>query len=189
MITPEKVAKFSVYDGIVWSTVTGSTPINGTAFVTAVFNKTNISLYVNGTLDGRLDTGPSSLVSSTLNVTIGAYENTLRSEASLSNFYSGILEDITIYQHAMIDSEVEDLYLQHLQVDWPTDENKLSITLLDGTDSTDAFSIPTDTSIPVILPASLVITDDVVLSLNGIPILTPQDSLVFSDDLSFVLIK
>jgi len=133
MVSPEHMAKFSVYDGITWSTITGSTPINGTAFVTAVFNRTDISLYVNGTLDGT-STGPSVLGISSSNVTIGAYENTLRTDAKQSNFFVGTLEDITIYRHAMVDKEVQEQYWEYLKVYQPPDTKKLTVTLLDSVD-------------------------------------------------------
>jgi hypothetical protein len=187
MISPEQMAKFSVYDGITWYTVIGSTPINGTAFVTAVFNRTNISLYVNGTLDGRLDTGPSSLVSSTSNVTIGAYENTLRSDAKQSNFFAGTLEDITIYQYAMVDEEIQEQYWEYLKVYQPPDRNKQTVALLDSIASLEQIGIPDATGIPIVLPESLIISDNVMLYLNGIPLVKLQDSLVFSDSLLLTL--
>ena len=68
MLTPERVAKFAVYDGITWHTVTGSTPINDWSQVAATVNGSNILLYVNGTLDGRLDTGPPAVSGSTRDV-------------------------------------------------------------------------------------------------------------------------
>src|SRR3990170_2822597 len=77
MLTPERVAKFAVYDGILWYTVTGSTPIDGWTHVAAVVNGSNISIYINGTLDCKLETGPPEIAASTSDVVIGAYENTL----------------------------------------------------------------------------------------------------------------
>ncbi|MGI0076893.1 MAG: LamG-like jellyroll fold domain-containing protein, partial [Nitrosopumilaceae archaeon] len=87
MELPERVAKFSVYDGIMWHTVTGSTPIDGWAQVAAVVNGSRISIYVNGTLDGKLETGPPEIAASTANVIIGAYENTLRGNVEWSNLF------------------------------------------------------------------------------------------------------
>ncbi len=77
MIPPEKMAKFSAFDGISWYTVTGSTPINGWTHIAGVFNNSTLILYVNGTIDGRLDRGPPEINCSPANVTIGAFESTL----------------------------------------------------------------------------------------------------------------
>ncbi|MGI0064133.1 MAG: LamG-like jellyroll fold domain-containing protein, partial [Nitrosopumilaceae archaeon] len=87
MLSPEKIAKFSVYDGIMWHTVTGSTPIDGWTQVAAVINGSSIFIYINGTLDGKLETGPPWIAGSTSDITIGAYENTLRGNAEWSNYY------------------------------------------------------------------------------------------------------
>src|SRR3989304_5528958 len=93
IVSPEHVAKFAVYDGISWHTVTGSTPIDGWVQVDAVVNGSRISIYVNGTLDGKLETGPPAIAGSTANVIIGAYENTLRGETKQSNYYFGEIDE------------------------------------------------------------------------------------------------
>jgi len=132
MSTPEEVAKFTVYDGISWHTVTGNTKVNGLTHVAAVFNQTNISLYVNGTLDGFLNMPipivpgsttnvvpgsttnvvPGSTTNvvpgSTTNVTIGAYENTLRGEQKQSNYYSGVIDEVTVWKYSMVDREIQE---------------------------------------------------------------------------------
>src|SRR3990172_9605986 len=112
---PEKIAKFSVFDGISWYTVSGSTPIVGWTQVAATINGSAISLYVNGTLDGKLETGPP-VAGSTSNVTIGAYENNLRKEAKLSNYYSGIIQEATIWKYAMVDRQVVEEWEYYLEV-------------------------------------------------------------------------
>src|SRR3970040_2667746 len=114
MLSPEKIAKFSVYDGIMWHTVTGSTPIDGWTQVAAVVNGSRISIYVNGTLDGKLETGPPGIAGSSANVMIGAYENTLRGETKKSNYYSGILQEATIWEYSMVDREIEEEFLRYL---------------------------------------------------------------------------
>ena len=52
IIPPEKTAIFSVFDGIAWSTVTGSTQIRqeGWTHLAAIVNGTEVSLYQNGVL-------------------------------------------------------------------------------------------------------------------------------------------
>ena len=90
MIDPQNVAKFSVFDGISWYTVIGNTPVNSATHIAGVINGSVISVYVNGTLDGRIDTGVQRFGGSTSDVLIGAYQSTLRSETKQYNFYSGI---------------------------------------------------------------------------------------------------
>src|SRR3989337_2410653 len=52
ILSPEHVPKFSVFDGISWTEVIGSTKIEEWSHLVAIINDTRISLYVNGTLEG-----------------------------------------------------------------------------------------------------------------------------------------
>ena len=114
METPQRVAKFSVYDGQTWYTVKGNTPINSWSHVAATINGEKISLYVNGTLDGRRYTGPT-VAGSTSDVVIGAYENNLREEPQLSNFFSGVIKQAEVYKYVMADSEILDMFQQYME--------------------------------------------------------------------------
>ena len=114
METPQRVAKFSVYDGQTWYTVKGNTPINSWSHVAATINGEKISLYVNGTLDGRRHTGPT-VVDSTSDVVIGAYENNLREEPQMSNFFSGVIQQAEVYKYVMADSEILDMFQQYME--------------------------------------------------------------------------
>ena len=106
IVSPENVAKFAVYDGIMWHTVTGSTPIDGWTNVAATVNGSSITLYVNGTIDGKLETGSPRIAGSTRDVTIGAYENTLRGDVKWLNMFSGTIDDATIYEYSMVNQEI-----------------------------------------------------------------------------------
>ena len=91
MVSPEQMAKFSVYDGITWSTITGSTPINGSAFVyCSIQQKQTFPCMLMALL--MVDWIQDHLVCLVLYLmfTIGAYANTLRSEATQSNFFAGV---------------------------------------------------------------------------------------------------
>jgi len=110
VISPEKVAKFSVYDGISWSTAMSINPVQGWTHVAGVYNGTSLSVYLNGTLEGKLDTGSSSIAASTSNVTIGAYQNTLREEFKQSNYFSGIIDEITVYKDVLEESEIQEIF-------------------------------------------------------------------------------
>jgi len=145
LIPPEKIVKFSAFDGITWHTVSGSTPIEGWTHLAGVFNNASLILYVNGTIDGRLDRGPPEAAGSFANVTIGAYESTLR-DHKISNYFSGPIVDVTVYKHAMIDHEVEEEFSNMLKVYLSTvyqqNTNMTTITLEEQI-SIDAKSKPT----------------------------------------------
>src|SRR3990170_5372503 len=59
IIEPERIAKFSVFDGIKWTTVESTVTISDSSWthLTARFNKTAIQIYVNGTLEGTVTHG------------------------------------------------------------------------------------------------------------------------------------
>ncbi len=116
IISPEQMGKFSVFDGISWYTVTGSTPISGWTHLAGVFNNASLILYVNGTTDGKLDIGPPEIPASDANVTIGAYQSTLRNQDKLSNYFSGPIVDVTVYKYGMVDKEVHEEYQEILKV-------------------------------------------------------------------------
>jgi len=124
MQSPQRVAKFSVYDGQTWYTVKGSTPINSWSHVAATINGENISLYVNGTLDGRRYTGPT-VTGSPSDIVIGAYESNLREEPQMSNFFSGEIHQVDVYKYAMTDNEILDMFLSYLKKYQP--DNNLQV--------------------------------------------------------------
>jgi hypothetical protein len=190
MASPERMAKFSVYDGIMWHTVTGNTPINGTTYVAAVVNGSRISIYVNGTLDGKLETGPPNIAASTADVVIGAYQNTLRGDERQSNLFSGIIDDATIYEYSMVDWEIQEEYWKNLKQYTNSTGSITMFTLVDGIQTVDSTDIPTELdSIPdsSTVTESLTISEDIILNLNGIPIIPIQDSLVLYDNLTLTL--
>src|SRR3990172_3982400 len=190
MVPPERMAKFSVYDGISWYTVTGSTPINGTAYVAAVVNGSRISIYVNGTLDGKLETGPPGIAASTADIVIGAYQNTLRGEARQSNLFSGIIDDATIYEYSRVDWEIQEEYWKSLKQYTNSTSSITAFTLVDGIQTVDSVGISSELpSIPdnSTITESLTITEDLLLSLNGRPIIPIQESLILLDNLTLTL--
>jgi len=110
------MGKFSVYDGISWYTVTGSTPIEGWTHLAGVFNNASLILYVNGTIDSRLDRGPPEIAGSPANVTIGAYQNTLRDRDKMTSLFSGPIVDVTVYKEALADHWIEEEFRNTLEV-------------------------------------------------------------------------
>src|SRR3989304_5214103 len=192
MLTPERVAKFAVYDGILWYTVTGSTPIDGWTHVAAVVNGSNISIYINGTLDGKLETGPPEIAASTSDVVIGAYENTLRGEGRLSNYYFGVIGEAVVWKYSMVDREIEEEYLRYINQYTNSSAGITTFTLNDGVKSVDFIGISNNTKGKLEVSSeetsdTLRITEELLLNLNGIPIIPLDESLVFFDNLTLTL--
>ncbi|RDJ37886.1 MAG: hypothetical protein DWQ19_05535, partial [Crenarchaeota archaeon] len=120
LIPPEKVAKFSVFDGISWTTITGTKAIQNWSHVAGIINKTKISLYVNGTLEGtaflpepisfsqgKLNVTHANVATSESNVVIGALINTQRDEPRFSNYFSGIIGDASVYKKALTQEQIQ----------------------------------------------------------------------------------
>ncbi|KAG0510871.1 MAG: hypothetical protein NPMRD1_670001, partial [Nitrosopumilales archaeon] len=111
---PEKVAKFSVFDGVSWYIITGSTPIVDETYVTGVINGTMISIYVNGVLEGRLVTSISDIAESENDLVIGAYMNTNRGKHSTSNYFSGLIDDVKIFKASLDESEIQETFSNNI---------------------------------------------------------------------------
>ena len=134
--SPEKIATFSIFDGISWTKIIGGTQITGWSHLAAVINGTEIFLYVNGNLEaqstlpqsfvileGEISVVPAEIAENTSDLIIGAYSNTLRDDATLSNHFSGTVDDVLIYKDALSESEINDIYNSHVI---PTEVDLLS---------------------------------------------------------------
>ncbi|MBI5696956.1 MAG: hypothetical protein HZC29_00290, partial [Thaumarchaeota archaeon] len=130
ILSPEHVAKFSVFDGIKWTDVYGTSKIEDLSHLAAVINGCNISLYVNGTLDKTAKlpnslsitkTGvtlvPAEVAQSGSDVVIGGYMSDLRSEINLVNKFSGIINNAKIFTTALDESAIKQIYANNLSVD------------------------------------------------------------------------
>ncbi len=113
IIPPEKTAIFSVFDGIAWSTITGSTLIidGDWTHLVAVVNGTEVYLYQNGVLqdstslndvfsisEGNLNLESADVAGSDSDVIIGAYVETTRGEYKTTKQFSGTIENVLIYK-------------------------------------------------------------------------------------------
>jgi len=76
-------------------------------------------------LDSRLDSGPPVVAGSTSDVVIGAYENKLRTEAKLSNFFSGVIQQAEVYKYGFVDLDILDSFQYYLEEYQP--ENDLPV--------------------------------------------------------------
>ncbi|MGH9909053.1 MAG: FG-GAP repeat domain-containing protein, partial [Nitrososphaerales archaeon] len=155
-------------------------------------NGSRISIYVNGTLDGKLETGPPWVAGSTRDITIGAYENALRGNAEWSNYYFGEIGEATVWEYAMVDMDIQEEFLRYLNQYTNSSTGITTFTLNDGVKSVDAIGISNSIEGKPDLPSEEVsdelrFNDYLTLNLNGIPIITPQESLVFHDNLILAL--
>lgn len=119
---PEKVATFSVFDGIHWTTVSSVSKIpDKWTHLAGTFNGTSIGIYVNGILegtshvdsvpalvDGRLVTRVAQNITSDQNVTIGAYFEKERGDTR--NLFSGEISNVNLYGICLSPEQVQQVY-------------------------------------------------------------------------------
>ena len=128
VISPEHLPKFSVFDGISWTEVIGSTQIEEWTHLVAIINYTTISLYINGTLEDTAKLSEPILVSgnqiqlttfdimtTNSDLVIGAYISTSRGETTLSNHFSGSIDDILIYKEILNESQIHEIYSEFVE--------------------------------------------------------------------------
>ncbi|HEV2192103.1 MAG TPA: LamG domain-containing protein [Nitrosopumilaceae archaeon] len=108
-ISPAKIAKFSVFNGIKWITVESTTQIEEKwTHLIATFDGKSISIYINGKLEstlpvegipyyannGMLETKNFKSISSDSNIVVGADLDKLRGQAFRQ--FSGLIRDLNI---------------------------------------------------------------------------------------------
>ncbi|MGQ0375949.1 MAG: LamG domain-containing protein, partial [Nitrososphaerota archaeon] len=135
IIPPEKVGVFSVFDGILWSTVIGDTkiPERQWTHLAAIINKKEIYLYLNGKLEGQgsltqpFMVDPNSVYPSDQQVAgtnstvmIGVYLDTARGTDSISKRFTGSIDDVVIYKNALTQKEIEDIVFARMPEWIPT---------------------------------------------------------------------
>ncbi|MCV0393730.1 MAG: hypothetical protein K5790_10650, partial [Nitrosopumilus sp.] len=126
--SPEKIPTFAIFDGIKWTKIEGKTEIDDWSHLVAVINGTEISLYLNGNLedkttipesftilDGELSPVSAKIAENNSDLIIGAYLNTLRSKISLSNHFSGTIDDVLVYKDALSQAQINDLYARYVE--------------------------------------------------------------------------
>ncbi|MEX2059684.1 MAG: LamG domain-containing protein, partial [Nitrosopumilaceae archaeon] len=139
ILSPEHVVKFSVFDGISWTEVVGSSKIENWSHLIAIINDTRISLYVNGTLEGstqlsepifisgdKLQLTTSDVMVSDSDLILGAYLSTTRGESKLSKYFSGLIDEVFIYKEALTESQIQEIYSHFIEQLEP----KLELALL-----------------------------------------------------------
>ncbi len=127
-IYPQHTAAFSVFDGIKWNKIESTTEIGeGWSHVTATFNGTDISIYVNGTVSNTAKTVQTITISSkgstenttpqvsntASNIVIGASLNAREIDTAQQAF-SGTLDQVQIYDVYLTADQIFELYQKTL---------------------------------------------------------------------------
>ena len=112
IIDPYRIAKFSIFDGIKWTTVQSSItiPDDSWTHLVARFNKTAIQIYVNGTLQntvshngvpyvsekGQIEIKTLPEITSYYDIVIGA-SVTPNMASDAYNMFSGLIDGVQLY--------------------------------------------------------------------------------------------
>jgi len=124
-IEPQKIAKFSIFDGIKWTTIESTSTINEEwTHLATTFNGEIIGIYVNGELEGtaeisgiptisvngKLKTTTVDGIYSDSDIVLGAYLNTNRGEVKIQNQFSGIIDDVLLYDTVLDQTQIYEIY-------------------------------------------------------------------------------
>jgi len=152
LVSPEKVAKFSIFDGIKWHTVESTSQIDERlTHLAATFGNSSISIYVNGKLEstlsdievmsldekGNLGTSSVESISSDADVILGAYASIRNNQIELSNQFSGLYENIELFDFAADQSQIDEMYIGAFDVQEFTEA-----VVITSDSTTDGGSIP-----------------------------------------------
>ena len=128
-IEPEKVAQFSIFDGIKWHSVETTSKIGEDwSHLAATFNGTLLSIYTNGTISntlvtqsttivnakGSLEPAVPSMVNSTSDVVIGASLDNTRSVDDVKSQFHGQIDDLNIYKVYLSAQQIYEIYSRSL---------------------------------------------------------------------------
>ena len=117
----QRIASFSVYDGMTWHTVESKSmiPQEWTNLV-VTFDGTSISLFVNGVREdstsiskvgisasGQIESSKIENFTSSSNVLIGS---TLESQGQVTHQFTGLIDELSIYDSYLNDSEIHNMF-------------------------------------------------------------------------------
>ncbi len=119
---PSKVAVFSIFDGIKWTTVQSASHVSDQwTHLAATFNGTTIEIYMNGNLektamvaavpalvDGELRTQAMQNLTSGNDVTIGAYYENARMRAK--DLFSGDISNVNLYDTLLTQKQIYEIF-------------------------------------------------------------------------------
>jgi len=112
-LEPEKIATFSIFDGIKWHTIQSKSLVNEEwTHVAATFSDSSITLYINGNKESTLENiatismekgqiipVPLKTLSVDSDIFVGAFQN--RGDKIPSSYYSGLIDSIEIFDSAL----------------------------------------------------------------------------------------
>ncbi|MGH9910643.1 MAG: LamG-like jellyroll fold domain-containing protein, partial [Nitrososphaerales archaeon] len=142
-IPTQKIAKFSVFDGIIWHTVESTSQIKEEwTHLAATFGDSAISIYINGNLeatlpiqsalsimvDGKSDALPVDSISSGSDIVIGAYLNS-RKNIPINQF-SGLIDGVLVYDSLLLPSQITQIYNQDM-LSYHSAEKITDLSLID----------------------------------------------------------
>ena len=121
---PEKVVRFSIFDGIKWTTIESSSTVDEQwTHISAKFEEHVLSLYINGSLEaakqmegiptlnsyGFLEPQPIDGIYSESMIFYGAQRIIKNSDVSTKGFFSGSIDEIVVDDHGFGYKEIIDL--------------------------------------------------------------------------------
>jgi len=121
---PEKIVRFSVFDGFKWTTIESSSTVDEEwTHIAAKFDGRVISLLVNGNLEsaiqlegvptlnsyGFVEPQPIDGINSESLILYGAQQTTKRGDISTKGFFSGSIDEIVVVDHGFGYKEILDL--------------------------------------------------------------------------------
>ncbi|PIN82968.1 MAG: hypothetical protein COV65_04730, partial [Nitrosopumilales archaeon CG11_big_fil_rev_8_21_14_0_20_33_24] len=126
-IQSENTAKFSVFDGIKWTSVESTSTITEDwSFLSSTFSGEHIAIFVNGTKEatndvigiptlvanGQLEVTPVEKISSKEDIVIGATVVIKEDKIKSNNKFSGKLDNISLYDYVLDDEQIFAMYEQ-----------------------------------------------------------------------------
>jgi len=121
---PEKIVRFSIFDGFKWTIIESSSTVDEEwTHIAAKFDGHVISLYINGNLEsakqhegiptlnsyGFVEPQPIEAIYSESMILYGAQQTTKRGDISTKGFFSGSIDEIVIDDHGYGYKEILDL--------------------------------------------------------------------------------
>ena len=121
---PEKVVRFSIFDGVKWTTIESSSTVDEQwTHISAKFEEHVLSLYINGSLEaatqmegiptlnsyGFLEPQPIEGIYSESMIFYGAQRTIKNSDVSTHGFFSGSIDEIVVADHGIAYKEILEL--------------------------------------------------------------------------------
>jgi len=208
-IEPQKIASFSVFDGIKWHTVQSIEKIGDEwSHIAGTFNGTTLSIYTNGThsntnetiekitltIDGKLEAQTIETIESTSDVVIGAALENTRSVDDVTKQFNGQIKEVDIFNLYLTAEQIQEIYTQtlplilQLQNNTSTEiipqEESIVIDIFTQSNSTQIISSITNTTTPI--PTN---TTETMIEFNGTEEYIPITEETLNDELNKLTIS